>query len=278
MPLPDEALFFKKFFNALSEDGELMRAYYRRFDAYYDENYPERSQDRIITGLNCYGGYKARVKLIKSVPIARNGLVLDIGPEMGMECFLLAEVYQRVLVAEPDERTCRLLKGLAENYFTEDGRRASEVLDIRCAGIIPSKSDSLKITAEGKETGIYAFDARGAKDIIQVFGLDCANRVYCHHLALVMPLKPRLSILLNALASFCKLEGRITWADSVSELATIALDARYQNSLISEGEHSAQGYSLDEIKSYITELLPGFKTTFRLNRKPLQLITIARRH
>lgn len=269
MPLPDEALFFKKFFDALSADKEVMRAYFRRFDACYDENHPEYSRDRIFTALNCYGGYKARIKLIKCVPVIRDELVLDVGPEMGMECFLLAEVYDRVLVAEPDARTFRVLTGLAEHYLTEDGRKSAEVLDIRYAGIIPPNSDSLKITADGKETGIYAFDARGAKDIIQVFGAGFAERVYCFHLALVMPMKPRLNTLLRALTSFCKPGGRITWADSVSELTQVALDNHR------DSPNQAR-YSLEELKAYIIELLPGFRTTFKMNKRPLQLITIAR--
>ncbi|MFH0847044.1 MAG: hypothetical protein V1894_03165 [Chloroflexota bacterium] len=266
MPLPDETRFFEKFFSALNADKDVMQAYLRRFDAYYDENHPEYSRDRIFTGLNCYGGYKARVRLVESVPIVRNELVLDVGPEMGMECLLLAEVYDRVLVTEPDIRTFRTLMGLAEHYLTQDGRKASEVLDIRHAGIVPPDADCLSVTADGKDTGFYAFDARGAEDIGKIFGREFADRVYCFHLALVMPAKPRLPTLLGALASYCKPGGRLTWADSVSELTLV----------VSDGRDAPTWDSLEAIKSQVKWLLPGFRTSFRLNRRH-QLITIARK-
>lgn len=283
MALPSEKAFREKFLLAIWDDRELKKAYCRRFVPFYDQQSLEETVTKLFDMLSQYGGYAVRRRLIQSIPVRPDDCVLDIGPEMGMECFLLAEVYKKVCVAEPDARTADLLRGIAENYYTEDRRRASTVLDIRRAGIIPNGAVSLATNPNEEPLGLVSFDARGATDINKIFGLQFADRIFCHHVVEIMPARPKLPILLNALASYCKQRGTITWGDEGSELSVAA--AEYAKHMGYE-EKTKEYYvykafvgacPLSEIKKYIVEILPGFICTFRMFRKSGQLFTIAKR-
>jgi len=265
--LPDEKCFLDKFMSAVKEDEELKKAYFARFDAYYNAEFPERSCENIIAALSFYGGYRAKRRLIESIPIKENDSVLDIGPEMGVECFLLAEVYEKVIVAEPDAKTCEFLQKIASHYVTEKGAKASEILDIKRAGIIPADASGLVVDLVGTSTGVYAFDARDAKDIGEVFGKGFADRVICNHIVQVMPKEPKLKTLLEDLAACLKKGGWITWADSIPEVGDAVVS--YLN--------GKEPSSLNEIQTCIRGLITDFKVDFRVLQKPHQLLTVAER-
>ncbi len=269
MPLPGEEEFLAKFLGAIEADKRVMDAYYQRFDSYYERHSPDQSADEVRLGLSFYGGYQARYRLITSVAVMADNCVLDIGPEMGMECFLLAEVYHKVIVAEPDARTVAVLQGLAEHYVTGDGREAKEILDIRLAGITPPGATRLTQSTHTGTRGPIAFDASGAGDIGDIIGLHFADRVLCHHIGIVMPLKPRLAVLLRALASYCKAGGVITWSDSISELCQMTGENHGTT------PDTTTHRSLDGVKKYVASLLPGFHVSFRVFSRPAQLLTIA---
>jgi hypothetical protein len=250
---PSKTLFLKKFFAAVEENTKLRDAYFARFDPHFISSSPEASREAILMSLTFYGGYRTRRRLLETVPVVRNDTILDIGPEMGMECFMLAEVYGKVLVAEPDGRTAEVLEELAKHYITEDGRKAADVIEIKRAGIIPHGTVSLT-NCEGVPTGPVFYNASGAKDIV--------------------PQAPKLKVLLEALVSYCRPCGVITWCDSVSELAGIA--AGYAKSGSYPLSYNSR-CTLTEIEKHISELLPGFDVAFNINNRPHQLITVARR-
>ena len=102
MALPTKQGFFDKFLMAIVENDELKNAYFKRFGIAYLGKTSEEIGWQLIDKLSNYGGYEMRRRLIECVEIRPGDCVLDIGPEIGMECFLLAEVYHKVLVAEPD--------------------------------------------------------------------------------------------------------------------------------------------------------------------------------
>jgi hypothetical protein len=270
---PSKTLFLKKFFAAVEENTKLRDAYFARFDPHFISSSPEASREAILMSLTFYGGYRTRRRLLETVPVVRNDTILDIGPEMGMECFMLAEVYGKVLVAEPDGRTAEVLEELAKHYITEDGRKAADVIEIKRAGIIPHGTVSLT-NCEGVPTGPVFYNASGAKDIVEVFGKNFAGRIYLNHLAVMVPQAPKLKVLLEALVSYCRPCGVITWCDSVSELAGIA--AGYAKSGSYPLSYNSR-CTLTEIEKHISELLPGFDVAFNINNRPHQLITVARR-
>ena len=317
MPLPTERRFMQKFWQSLRADRDLAKAYYKRFGVESkreqaikdkanrsflallnngDREELERAieaarrrrktpqEQQITDKLSYYGGYRIRRRLIGSVPIEPHDQVLDIGPEMGMECFLLAEVYNRVAVAEPDTETHNLLRGIAGHYITEDGRKASDVLDIQRAGIIPPDSNWSGTNEQGKPSMVVAFDAKGAPDIGATFGLHFFDRIVCHHLLWTMPAKPKLLVLLRALSSYCNGTGTITWSDEFSELTDGAVEyARFRGydvqrrSQVYKRGHFWGYCTLAEARTYIAELLSGYAVTVRALSKEGQVLTMAKR-
>jgi len=283
--LPTKNGFFIKYLSAIIEDWELAKVYFERFRIEYINKAMEDIYSQLVDKLSEYGGYEIRRKLIKCVEIQPSDCVLDIGPEMGMESFLLAEVYNKVLVAEPDAVTPYLLKEIAKRYYTEDGRRCSDVMDIQRAGIIPPNSTWSRAKQHTKPSGIVDFDARGAPDIQEVFGLAFADRIVCHHVGTLMPVKPQLIVLLSALSSYCNKKAVITYSEETSELDGIILEyAKYKGYYIPKykyhkykGLHHWSKFPTTKIKNYMAELLPDFAVTLKIFSKD-HILTIAQHH
>jgi len=261
MALPSEKRFIEKLLLAIAGNKELWKAYLERFLRSGSSGEISNKASEIADFLtSAYGGYALRRKLIESVPINPNDCVLDIGPDTGVESFLLAEVYNRVLVAEPDATIPGLLREIAKYYRTEDGRKASEVLDIQRAGIIPPGLTLPERDPNWKPEPPVEYDIRGAPDVSNIFGLHFADRVFCYNIGTFIPAEPQLLILLKALSSYCGQRGVITWCDQWVEL-----DDR--------GERP-----LSELKARIVELLPDFTVRFRMFDKGWTLLTIAKRN
>jgi len=296
MAIPNRKKFFSKFVGAIVEDENTQRGYFKRFGIKHNEQTPEKTREQIIGKLSNYGGYTLRRKLVECVPINSDDYVLDIGPEMGIECFLLAEAYKRVLVAEPDATSANLLKSIAEYYYTEDGRKASEILDIRQMGIFPAGANQLKLSRGRKPSHLVEFDATGAIDICNALGHHFADRVVCNHIVGIMPNEPKLSVLLSALSSYCTERGIITWADEPGELSWASVDYAkckgYPSPkciIVNQTLHCTLSCPRSAIKKYIAGLLPDFTVTIRLipaetpaglrNREKFyEILTIARRN
>jgi hypothetical protein len=283
--LPTKNGFFIKYLLSIIEDWELAKAYFERFRIEYINKALEDIYSQLVDKLSYYGGYEIRRKLTKCVEVQPSDCVLDIGPEMGMETFLLAEVYSKVLVAEPDAVTPYLLKGIAEHYHTEDGRRASDVMDIQRAGIIPPNSTWSRAKQHAKPSGIVDFDATGAPDIKEVFGLAFADRIVCHHIGTLMPVKPQLMVLLNALSSYCTKNGVITYCEETSELDGIILEyAEHKGYHVPKykyykykGLNNWLKFPTTKLKTNIAELLPDFTVTLKIFSKD-HILTIAQHH
>jgi len=283
MALPTKQAFFNKFLSAIVEDGVLAKAYFERFGIAHFEKTPEEIWWQLVDKLSNYGGYEVRRRLIECVEIRPGDFVLDIGPETGMECFLLAEVYHKVLVAEPDATTLYLLKGIAEYYYTDDGRKASEVLDIQRTGIIPPDSTWSRTNEHSKPSSLVTFDARGVPNISEIFGLNFADRIVCHHIGALMPAKPQLVVLLSALSSYCNRRGIITYCEEASELEGMVREyAEYKDYSIPKYKYykyRSLGHWLkfhpNKMKTYMTELLPCFNITLRIFSED-HFLTIAR--
>lgn len=285
MVLPTKQRFFGKLLSAILENREVATAYFERFCIAYYKKTPEEILYQLVEKLSNYGGYEARRRLIECVEIRPEDCVLDIGPEMGMECFLLAEVYHKVLVAEPDATTPHLLKRIAEYYYTDDGRGASKVLDIRRTGIVPPKSTWIRTNQHAKPSSLVSFDARDAPDIIEIFGLGFADRIVCHHIGALMPAKPQLTVLLSALSSYCSQRGVITYCEEASELEGMVQEyAEYKNYTVSKhkyykyrGLHHWLKFHPNKMKTYMAESLPCFNITLRIFSED-HLLTIARHY
>lgn len=261
----------------------MAKVYFDRFGIEHIKKTPEEIWSQLVDKLSAYGGHEIRHKLINCMEIQPSDCVLDIDPEMGMKCFLLAEVYDNVLVDEPDTVTPHLLKRIAEHYYTEDGRRTPDVLDVHRAGITPPNSTWSRTEQHAKPSGLVDFNARGAPDIKEVFSLAFADRIVCHHIGTLMPAKPQLIVLLSALSSYCNKKGVITYCEETSELDGIILEyAEHKGYHVPKykyyryrGLHHWLKFPTTKIKTYMAELLPDFTVT--LNRFTKEhILTIAR--
>ncbi len=98
----------------------------------------------IITKLNdkgLHGGLYSKVKSIKNALKHKQhgSKVLNIGPETGVELFLLLELGLEIDVCEPDIENLRLLKLISKNYITEDGKIAYKNMNFLNVGFRMNK-------------------------------------------------------------------------------------------------------------------------------------------
>jgi len=246
MALPSQQNFLRKFLLALLSEPVVCNGYFRRF------------QIKDLAGfsrLSYFGGYPLYSKLIKAVPVNPDDHVLDIGPWTGLECFLLSEVYKKVSVAEPDSEIASQLRAIAQHYRTDDGRLASEALNIHqmgvglrgvqstlrlpginagtCSGLTLSGAFRPRLERRGLAPSngskctvkrSVKFDVSGASEISDLLGHHFADRVFCNHVIRVIPQEPKLPVLLSSLASYCNNKGVLTWADSPAELTYALLE------------------------------------------------------
>jgi hypothetical protein len=158
------------------------------------------------------------------------------------------------------------------------------VLDIRRAGIIPVGSTDLAVLSkEGPIGPGLEYDARGAASIEDTFGRNFADRIFCHQICTLMPAKPRLLVLLNALSSFCNKGGVITWGEYPYEVEGVVQEyCKYANlELRREKEKyhyraTVLKYPMSEIKRHIRALLPDFDVAFKYLWGTGHLFTIAK--
>lgn len=232
MVLPSGEDFNRKFLLAVLADGKIYREYCKKFRV-------EDISD--LRRLSYFGGYYLYSKIIKAIPVNPNDCVLDIGPWTGMECFMLAELYNKVIVAEPDAAIAGLLGSIAEHYYTEDGRLASDVLAIYQMGV-GMKGVEPKCCLRHS----IKFDTTGSSDINDVLGYNFADRIFCNHIVGVMPKEPKLLVLLSSLASYCSDKAAVTWCDNPAELTY---------ALLEYATFPDDSYALEEL----CEQLPGDK-------------------
>ncbi|MFZ2153151.1 MAG: hypothetical protein WAV41_03785 [Microgenomates group bacterium] len=73
--------------------------------------------ENLITRLsdtNFHGGIESKIISIHNLPSKKYSTTLDIGPETGIEIFLLSEISAHLQVADPDEDNLILLKSITD--------------------------------------------------------------------------------------------------------------------------------------------------------------------
>lgn len=119
----------KKMSEAIISDNHLSKEYLKKWNI--------APQDIVnqLSSAGLHGGIYSKVKSLNNLKIDENLTVLNIGPETGFEVFLLAELFGRVIVCDPDEDNLILLKKIACAYQTEAGIPASEKITFLPLGI-----------------------------------------------------------------------------------------------------------------------------------------------
>ena len=81
-----------------------------------------------LNDFGLHGGLWSKNKSIENLSLDGNEKVLNIGPEIGTESLMLAEIFSNVHVADPDIVSLSLLKDISKKYTIESGISAHKVI------------------------------------------------------------------------------------------------------------------------------------------------------
>lgn len=170
-----------------------------------------------ILNNNIQGGYDSHKLTMLSTSTGDS--VLNVGPGMGFCAFLLSELFDTVLVAEPDKENCSLLAGIARHYETHSHKNANEIVKIYHAGIAITDeavnywNTKQALMKKRKLKGsILNFSIQGAsqlKDILE----EKVSRVYLHKVLSSLSISTGIETIISECCFFLKEEGEITWSE-----------------------------------------------------------------
>ncbi|OGD81328.1 hypothetical protein A2572_02295 [Candidatus Collierbacteria bacterium RIFOXYD1_FULL_40_9] len=118
----------EKIYNVLSEDHVLANEFYQKWGVSLADF------KRKITDPLTHGGYVSKLKSIENLEIRKETSVLDIGPEMGLEVFMLAELTDKVTVCDPDVSNLKLISDIARKYIKDGGVRKGVLINFEPLG------------------------------------------------------------------------------------------------------------------------------------------------
>jgi SAM-dependent methyltransferase len=170
--IPSGENLYLKYFNALASEPNLKNESFLYWNV---------DGEAVLKGkfFEYFGGYDFKKILCECLEPRRVGeAVLDIGPYMGIETFMLSELYDRVLVTEPNRSSLSLIKKLSNHYTTEDGKKTSRICEFHQAGIRIDEKIIKKAAKENNKTGILGHDFEGADDINNVLGEEFADKIF----------------------------------------------------------------------------------------------------
>jgi hypothetical protein len=170
-----------------------------------------------ILNNNIQGGYDSHKHTMLSA--AAGDSVLNVGPGMGFCVFLLTELFETVLVAEPDKENCSLLGSIAKHYKTHSHKNAGEIVKIFHAGIAITEEavnywDTKQALMKKRKLkgSILNFSVQGAgqlKDILQ----EKVARVYLHKVLSSLSISTGFETVISQCRLFLKEKGEITWSE-----------------------------------------------------------------
>jgi hypothetical protein len=81
-----------------------------------------------------HGGFESKLKSISNLVVHPNMTIMNIGPEMGIESFMMAELADKVYVCDPDSTILKLVNDIACQYICENGEKSSKKMEFLHAG------------------------------------------------------------------------------------------------------------------------------------------------
>ena len=170
-----------------------------------------------ILNNNVQGGYDSHKHTMLSTFTGDS--VLNVGPGMGVCVFLLSELFDSVLVAEPDKENCLQLSSIARHYKTHSYKNANNIVKIFHAGIAITDeavnywNTKQALMKKRKLKGsILNFSIQGAgqlKDILE----EKVSRVYLHKVLSSLSISTGFETIISECRLFLKEEGEITWSE-----------------------------------------------------------------
>jgi hypothetical protein len=166
---------------------------------------------------NVQGGYDSHRQTMLAA--STGGSVLNIGPGLGFCVFLLSELFDSVLVAEPDGENCVLLERIAGFYRTRQGRCAGDIVEIFHAGlsITPEAVDywntKQALLHKRRRTGsILNFTIDGARELKEVLEKK-VSRIYLHKVLSSLTISTTCEDVISQCRDFLGSNGEITWSE-----------------------------------------------------------------
>jgi hypothetical protein len=170
-----------------------------------------------ILSNNVQGGYNSHKHTMLSASTGDS--VLNIGPGMGFCVFLLSELFDTVLVAEPDRENCSLLNSIANHYETHKDKTANEIVNIHHAGIsitdeaINYWNTKQELMKKRKLKGsILNFSIEGASELRDILH-EKVSRVYLHKVLSSLSISTGFETIISKSRLFLKEQGTITWSE-----------------------------------------------------------------
>ena len=170
-----------------------------------------------ILNTNVQGGYDSHQHTMLST--AAGDSVLNVGPGMGFCVFLLSELFNSVLVAEPDRENCTLLSSIARHYKTHSHKYANEIVKIFHAGIAITDeavnywNTKQELMKKRKLKGsILNFSIQGARELRDILH-EKVSRVYLHKVLSSLSISTGIETVISQCRLFLKEEGEITWSE-----------------------------------------------------------------
>ncbi len=207
-PAADE--FYEKFCAAVTQSGNR-----ESFTQKWGLERLEEVYEMLVN--NVQGGYDSHKYTMLSAPTG--GTVLNIGPGLGFCVFLLTELFDTVLVAEPDLENCALLDGIARQYRTHRGKPAQEIVKIHPAGISITgeavdywETKRTLMKKRNLKGSILNFTIQGAGELRNILE-EKVNRVYLHKVLSSLSIAAPFEVIISEIRDFLGEKGEITWSE-----------------------------------------------------------------
>jgi len=207
-PTQDE--FFQGFCRAVKESGQ-EEAFCAKWGL------DNLDQAYHILNDNVQGGFLSHKHTILSA--RTGGSVLNVGPGMGFCVFILAHLFDRVIVAEPDGQNCAILEKIASAYQVDQGKSAAGKIRIIHGGLsinpnaVKYWQRKQELMKKRKMKGsILNFSIEGAGDLPSLL-TEKVQRVYLHKVLSSLSIAGSFDHIIGQCLSFMAQEGQLTWSE-----------------------------------------------------------------
>jgi hypothetical protein len=118
-----------KIHKILINDPPLAKDYYLKWGIDL-KDFENKINDPLI-----HGGYISKMISVNNLDCPKDIVILDIGPEMGLEVFMLAEFAKRIVVCDPDKENLDLIGMLVKKYRNNECNLISDFIEFKPYGI-----------------------------------------------------------------------------------------------------------------------------------------------
>lgn len=126
--MSDFSFVIDKIFNILKNDSDLAIEFKTKWGVELND-FRKKISDPLT-----HGGYISKISSLEKLHIKKNMTILDIGPEMGLEVYILSEFARQLTVCDPDEDNLKLINKIASKYKNEKDENISDFIEFKPLG------------------------------------------------------------------------------------------------------------------------------------------------